>query len=158
MVEPVARLFYAGWMSDLPSIGRIVDGDHLLPVRVYYEDTDFTGVVYHATYLRFFERGRSEMLRVMGVPPGQPDHGIFAVTHISIDYRAPARIHDALLVRTSFAGMKGPRLNFRQRVEREGKLLTEAEVVAVAIHADGRARRPSAAELAHWAAHATPAE
>jgi acyl-CoA thioester hydrolase len=143
-------------MSDLPSIGRIVEGEHLLPVRVYYEDTDFTGVVYHATYLRYFERGRSEMLRVMGVPPGQPDHGIFAVTHISIDYRAPARIHDALLVHTSFAGMRGPRLNFRQRVERDSKVLTEAEVVAVAIHADGRARRPSPAELAHWAAHATP--
>ena len=102
-------------MSDLPSIGRIVDREHLLPVRVYYEDTDFTGVVYHATYLRFFERGRSEMLRVMGVPPDQPDHGIFAVTRIVIDYRAPARIHDALLVRTAFEGMKGPRLNFRQR-------------------------------------------
>lgn len=155
-MEPVARVFYPGSMTDAPYIGRIVDGEHLLPVRVYYEDTDFTGVVYHAGYLRFFERGRSEMLRVMGVPQGQPDHGIFAVTRITIDYRAPARIHDALLVKTSFAGMKGPRLNFRQKVEREGVLLTEAEVVAVAIHPDGRARKPSAAELAHWAAHATP--
>ena len=141
-------------MSDLPSIGRIVDREHLLPVRVYYEDTDFTGVVYHATYLRYCERGRSEMLRVMGVPPGQPDHGIFAVTRIVMDYRAPARIHDSLLIHTSFAGMKGPRLNFRQRIERDGLLLVEAEIVAVAIHPDGRARKPSAAELHHWAAYA----
>lgn len=155
-MEPGGGLLYPGTMSDMPSIGRIVDREHLLPVRVYYEDTDFTGVVYHATYLRFFERGRSEMLRVMGVPPGQPDHGIFAVTHISVDYRAPARIHDALVVRTSFAGMKGPRLNFRQRVERDGVVLTEATVVAVAIHPDGRARKPSATESAHWAAYATP--
>ena len=70
--------------------------------------------------------------------------------------RAPARIHDALVVKTSFAGMKGPRLNFRQRVERDGMLLAEAEVVAVAIHPDGRARKPSSTELAHWAAHAAP--
>jgi len=143
-------------MSDLPSIGRTVDREHLLPVRVYYEDTDFTGVVYHATYLRYCERGRSEMLRVMGVPPGQLDHGIFAVTRVVIDYRAPARIHDSLLVRTAFAGMKGPRLIFRQRIERDGLLLVEAEVVAVAIHADGRARKPSVAELAHWAPYARP--
>lgn len=155
-MEPGRGLLYPGTMSDMPSIGRIVDREHLLPVRVYYEDTDFTGVVYHATYLRFFERGRSEMLRVMGVPPGQPDHGIFAVTHISVDYRAPARIHDALVVRTSFAGLKGPRLNFQQRVERDGQVLTEATVVAVAIHPDGRARKPSATESAHWAAYATP--
>ncbi len=155
-MEPVTHLIYPGGMSDMPSIGRIVDREHLLPVRVYYEDTDFTGVVYHAGYLRFFERGRSEMLRVMGVPPGQEDHGIFAVTRITIDYRAPARIHDALLVRTAFAGLKGPRLFFRQRVERDGKVLTEAEVVAVAIHPDGRARKPSAMESAHWAAYATP--
>ena len=82
--------------DDLPSIGRIQDGEHLLPVRVYYEDTDFTGVVYHATYLRYFERGRSEFLRVMGVPSDREDHGVFAVIRIAIDYRAPGRIHDAL--------------------------------------------------------------
>jgi len=136
--------------EDLPSIGRIVDGEHLLPVRVYYEDTDFTGVVYHATYLRFFERGRSEMLRVMGTPPDREDHGAFAVTRIVIDYRGAARIHDTLVVHTCFTGMKGPRLNFRQTITRDGAVLTEAEIVAVAIHPDGRARKPSATELAHW--------
>jgi acyl-CoA thioester hydrolase len=139
--------------EDLPSVGRIVDGEHRLPVRVYYEDTDFTGVVYHATYLRFFERGRSEMLRVMGAPPDRTDLGAFAVTRIVIDYKGAARIHDALIVHTSFTGMKGPRLNFRQTITRYGMTLTEAEVVAVAIHPDGRARKPSATELSHWDAY-----
>ncbi len=142
--------------DDLPSSGRLQDGEHVLPVRVYYEDTDFTGVVYHATYLRFFERGRSEFLRVMGTSPDREDHGIFAVTRVEIDYRAPARIHDALIVRTRFDGMKGPRLNFRQTVERQGQILTEAVVVAVAIHPDGRPRRPSPAELTHWNAYRRP--
>jgi acyl-CoA thioester hydrolase len=155
-VESAARVPYPGIMSDMPSIGRIVDREHLLPVRVYYEDTDFTGVVYHATYLRYCERGRSEMLRVMGVPPGQSDHGIFAVTRVVIDYHAPARIHDSLLVRTAFARMKGPRLIFRQRIERDSRVLVDAEVVAVAIHPDGRARKPSVAELAHWAPYTPP--
>lgn len=136
--------------EDLPSSGRLQGGEHVLPVRVYYEDTDFTGVVYHATYLRFCERGRSEFLRVMGTPPGREDHGIFAVIRVEIDYRAPARIHDALTVRTRFEGMKGPRLNFHQTVERDGQVLVEAVVVAVAIHPDGKARRPSPAELTHW--------
>jgi len=139
--------------DDTPSIGRIENGEHKLAVRVYYEDTDFTGVVYHGNYLRFFERGRSEMLRVMGTPPGREDHGAFAVTRITVDYRAPARIHDELVVHTRFEGMKGPRLIFRQSITRDGAILVEAEVVAVAIHPDGRVRKPSATELAHWEAY-----
>jgi acyl-CoA thioester hydrolase len=147
--------------QDLPTSGRLVDGQHVLPVRVYYEDTDFTGVVYHATYLRFFERGRSEFLRVMGTPQDRTDHGIFAVTRVEIDYKAPARIHDALIVRTDFEGMKGPRLNFRQVIEKTAEdgsqlVLCEAVVIAVAIHQDGRVRRPSATELTHWNAYKRP--
>lgn len=139
--------------DDRPSIGRIVDREHRLAVRIYYEDTDFTGVVYHGNYLRFFERGRSEMLRVMGTPPDREDHGAFAVTRIVVDYKGAARIHDELVVHTRFVGMKGPRLIFRQSITRGGVTLTEAEVVAVAIHADGRARKPSATELSHWDAY-----
>ncbi|MBI1359190.1 MAG: YbgC/FadM family acyl-CoA thioesterase [Alphaproteobacteria bacterium] len=143
---------------DHPPVGRLEGPEHLLPARVYYEDTDFTGVVYHANYLRYFERGRSEFLRVMGPVEGMgEDPGAFAVVHISIDFKAPARIHDALLIRTVFAGMRGPRLIFRQRAERDGVLLCEAEVIAVPIQADGRVRRPSAAELAHWDRHKKPA-
>lgn len=72
--------------DDTPSIGAIRDGEHRLAVRVYYEDTDFTGVVYHGNYLRFFERGRSDMLRVMGTPPGRDDHGAFAPAVPADDY------------------------------------------------------------------------
>jgi acyl-CoA thioester hydrolase len=139
-------------VTETPSIGRIENGEHVLAVRVYYEDTDFTGVVYHGNYLRFFERGRSEMLRVMGTPPDRDDHGAFAVTRIAVDYRAPARIHDQLVVHTRFEGMKGPRLLFRQTITLDGKTLVDAEVVAVAIHPDGRVRKPSATELGHWEA------
>ena len=138
--------------QDLPSIGRIEDGTHRLAVRVYYEDTDFTGVVYHATYLRYFERGRSEFLRAMGPPPGHgEDPGAFAVVRIEIDYLAAARIHQPLLIRTAFRGIKGPRMIFHQRVERDQSRPCEAVVIAVPLFADGRVRRPSAAELAHWA-------
>lgn len=137
--------------DDTPASGRY-DGDaHLLPARVYYEDTDFTGVVYHANYLRFFERGRSEFLRVMGPPEGREGPGAFAITRIEIDYRAGARIHDALLIRTAFLGSKGARMTFEQQIERDGKLLCQALVVAVPITEEGRVRRPSEAELALWA-------
>lgn len=142
--------------TDLPASGRIVDGQHLLGLRVYYEDTDFTGVVYHANYLRFFERGRSEYLRVMGLPAGREDFGAFAIVRAEIDFRAPARIHDALLMRTAFVGMKGPRLIFEQTIERDGLQLCAARLVAVAIHPDGRVRRPSAAELSHWERYRRP--
>jgi len=139
-------------------MGRLEEGEHLLPVRVYYEDTDFTGVVYHANYLKFFERGRSEYLRVMGPAEGMgEDPGAFAIIHISIDFRSAARIHDVLLMRTAFMGMKGPRLIFHQKIERSGQVLCEAEVVAVAIHADGRVRRPNATEISHWEKHRKPA-
>jgi acyl-CoA thioester hydrolase len=137
--------------TDLPQSGQIVDRSHHLPVRVYYEDTDFTGVVYHAGYLRFFERGRSEFLRCMGPVPGRGDDpGVFAVIRLEIDYRAPARIHDALSIRTEYLGLKGPRLVFRQTALRDQQVLSEAMVYAVALQPDGKVRRPSAAEIAHW--------
>jgi acyl-CoA thioester hydrolase len=149
---------YATVMNPIaPDCGRFETGAHILGVRVYYEDTDFTGVVYHGNYLRFFERGRSEFLRVMGPPEGAGDDpGAFAVVRVEIDFRSPARIHDALVIRTIFKGMKGPRMIFYQTAERDGRILCEANVIAVPIHADGRARRPSAAELALWGRYRPP--
>jgi acyl-CoA thioester hydrolase len=142
---------------DEPYSGRYEAGVHLLPARVYYEDTDFTGVVYHANYLRFFERGRSEFLRYMGPPePGRDDPGAFAVTRIEIDFRAPARIHDALLIRTGFEGLKGPRMVFDQQIVRGERLLCAAKVIAVPIKDDGSIRRPTPAEIAHWNRYGMP--
>lgn len=134
-----------------PSSGQFGGVTHLLPVRVYYEDTDFTGVVYHANYLRFMERGRSEMLRLMALTmPDAPETGAFAVVHVSLDYLAAAKIHDALVVRTAFEGMRGPRLQFSQEIRRNDQVLCRAQVVAVGITADGRARKPTAAEMQQW--------
>ncbi len=87
----------------LPASGAFDGKSHLLPVRVYYEDTDFTGVVYHANYLRYFERGRSEFLRLAGVSHtqlrAQDDPMAFVVARMEIDFKKPARIDDALIVR-----------------------------------------------------------
>lgn len=142
--------------NDLPSCGRIEAGVHILPARVYYEDTDFTGVVYHANYLRFMERGRSEYLRIMTEQAGGRDPGLFAVIRVEIDFRAPARIHDALTIKTRFEGMKGPRLMFTQEILKDEKLLCSSTVVAVAINAEGKPRRPDAAEQAMWNSHKAP--
>jgi acyl-CoA thioester hydrolase len=145
-------------MASDPTSGSYIDHEHRLPVRVYYEDTDFTGVVYHANYLRFFERGRSEFLRLMGPPAGMDDPGAFAVTRIEIDFKSAARIHDALTVRTAFLGTKGARLTFDQRIDRGGTRLCQALVTAVPIQANGKVRRPSDAELELWARHQRPVE
>jgi acyl-CoA thioester hydrolase len=142
--------------DDTPYSGRYENHAHILPVRVYYEDTDFTGVVYHANYLRFFERGRSELLRLMGPPEGRDGPGAFAITRIEIDYKAGARIHDALIIRTAFLGAKGARMTFEQKLERAGAVLCQALVIAVPIQENGRVRRPSEAELTLWARYQRP--
>jgi len=134
--------------DDQPSAGWLDGSQHLLPVRVYYEDTDFTGVVYHGAYVRFFERGRTDFLRLAGVSHAalleRPDPLAFAVTRLAIDFRRPARIDDALLVSTRYAAVRGPRLHIRQRLTRAADLIAEAEVEAVCIDLAGRARRPPA--------------
>jgi len=129
-----------------PSAGVFVGREHQLAVRVYYEDTDFTGVVYHASYVRFFERGRTDGLRLMGVGHADlltlPDPCAFAVTRLAIDFVSAARIDDALIVHTWFEAAKGPRLFIRQEISRASALIARAEVQAVCVRPDGRARRP----------------
>ncbi|MEZ5937765.1 MAG: YbgC/FadM family acyl-CoA thioesterase [Hyphomonadaceae bacterium] len=135
-----------------PAAGELREREHLLGLRVYYEDTDFTGVVYHANYLRFMERGRSEFLRMLEARAAPEAHaaGAFAVVRAEIDYKAPARIHDALLVRTRVVEARGPRLVFEQTVERDGKILCAGRITAVPIHPDGRVRRPRPEEIGLW--------
>ncbi|MFN3912995.1 YbgC/FadM family acyl-CoA thioesterase [Hyphomonas sp.] len=122
------------------------DRQHWLAVRVYYEDTDFTGMVYHANYLRFFERGRSDHLRDAGVSHqsllAREDPAAFTLTNVNVTYRRPAKVDDLLHVRTRYLGMDGPRIRFSQACLRDGELIAEAEITAVMIHADGRLRRP----------------
>ena len=132
-------------MAHSPTAGQFRDGAHWLPVRVYYEDTDFTGVVYHANFLRYMERGRSDFIRLAGVDyiflEGQ-DSTAFAIARVQIDFRKPARIDDALIVRTVFKPISGVRLNGHQQVLRGNEVLAEAQVVAVCIGPTGRPRKP----------------
>lgn len=131
---------------DAPHAGRFERRAHILPVRVYYEDTDFTGVVYHANYLRFFERGRSDFLRLAGVRHAElleADAPLgFAVNRMEIDFLAPARIDDALLVETRFETMRGPRIFIAQSLSRDGQELVRAKVEVCCISLTGRPRKP----------------
>jgi acyl-CoA thioester hydrolase len=117
------------------------------PVRVYYEDTDFSGFVQHVAYLRFFERGRTEFLRARGINQSAlfTEGGlIFVVRKMRIDYVKPARMDDELCVETAIAKIGGASLEMAQRILRGEELIAEAHV-RVAVVADGRARRlPSA--------------
>jgi acyl-CoA thioester hydrolase len=131
-----------------PSSGHFDGPEHVLPVRVYYEDTDFTGVVYHASYLRFFERGRTEFLRAIGVEHAAllelPEPCAFAVTRLSIVYVRAARVDDGLEIRTQYRKGKGVRIEAVQRATRDGELIAEAEVEIVCVRPGGRPRRPPA--------------
>ena len=135
-------------MSDEPSAGRFDGRTHLLPVRVYYEDTDFSGIVYHANYLRFFERGRSDFLRVAGVHHNElaasAEPLAFAVNRMEIDFLKPARIDDALVVQTVFEMMKGPRIFIAQELVRGPDVLVKAKVEVCCISLTGRPRKPPA--------------
>jgi acyl-CoA thioester hydrolase len=142
----------SGDMQTEPSAGWLEGREHVLPVRVYYEDTDFTGVVYHGAYVRFFERGRSDFLRVTGVGHAalldRPDPAAFTVANLSIAFKRSARIDDALLVRTAYERMKGPRLYVRQRLFRGEALLADALVEVASIDLNGRPRKPPAELMA----------
>ena len=96
---------------------------HWLAVRVYYEDTDFTGMVYHANYLRFFERGRSDHLRDAGISHqsllAREDPAAFTLTNVNVTYRRPAKVDDLLHIRTRYLGMDGPRIRFSQACLRD---------------------------------------
>jgi acyl-CoA thioester hydrolase len=133
-------------MSDEPCAGRFEGRLHHLPVRVYYEDTDFTGLVYHANYLRFFERGRSDFLRLAGVRHSAllegPEPLGFAVNKMTLDFLKSARIDDALVVKTAFETMRGPRIFIAQRLMRGEELLVQAEVQVCCISLTGKPRKP----------------
>ncbi|MCS6781185.1 MAG: tol-pal system-associated acyl-CoA thioesterase [Geminicoccaceae bacterium] len=133
-------------------------GPHRFEVRVYYEDTDAGGVVYHASYLRFAERARTELLRALGF-----DHrglrarfgGLLAVRRLAIDYRAPARLDDRLEVETEPVRTSGARLALVQTIRRGPDTLARLEVEIVFLGTDGRPSRlpaPLRAALAEAAA------
>ena len=115
---------------------------HRIQVRVYYEDTDFSGAVYHAAYLHFFERGRTEFLRAEGIHHSElASEGIaFAVRSMEIDFPRAAHIDDLLVVDTAVVEVSGARLTLDQSIERGDELVARAKVVVVAVK-DGKATR-----------------
>jgi acyl-CoA thioester hydrolase len=121
--------------------GRIADGVHILPVRVYYEDTDRGGVVYHANYLKYCERGRSDWLRLLGIHQDQLPDLIFVVRRMSCDFIKPARLDDLLEVETQFIERGGARLELDQRVKKEGETIFQARVTAALVDVRGRPKR-----------------
>ena len=136
--------------------GQLRDGRHTMVVRVYYEDTDFTGIVYHANYLRYMERGRTNYLRLIGA-----DHRAlfeatekkapgfaFVVRSMAIEFFKPARMDDVLDIVTTPEEVKGASITLLQRVMRDGETLVQAHV-RVAFISGGRAQRiPKALRVA----------
>jgi acyl-CoA thioester hydrolase len=123
------------------SSGRIAAGVHAFSIRVYYEDTDAAGIVYHANYLRFAERARTEMLRLLGF--GQErlrveDGLAFAVARCAVEYRAPARLDDELTVESRLLALRGASLEVDQRIRRGGAELARLEVRVACIDRAGR--------------------
>ena len=133
--------------TSAPLDGEMRGGRHWLTVRVYYEDTDYTGIVYHANYLRYMERGRTNHLRLLGADhralfeeTAKEEPGFaFVVRSMNIEYLKPARMDDILDVITEPEEVKGASVTVRQRVMRGDELLVEAHV-RVAFIAGGRAR------------------
>ncbi|MFC6199338.1 YbgC/FadM family acyl-CoA thioesterase [Ponticaulis profundi] len=119
---------------------------HWRSVRVYYEDTDFTGMVYHANYLKYFERGRSDHLRDAGVSHqdllNRPDPAAFTIIKVDLDFKNAAQVEDELWIRTRYLGLKGPRILFEQACLRGADVIATANIIAVTIHATGGARKP----------------
>jgi acyl-CoA thioester hydrolase len=128
-----------------PSSGWLEGHTHAFPVRVYYEDTDFSGVVYHANYLRFMERGRSEFLRLADAGHqgmlGNSEPLVWAVRRLNVEFLKPARMDDALTIRTEALELAGARMRLSQAVLRGTGLLVRAEVEVCVITLDGRPRR-----------------
>ncbi|MFC0284194.1 tol-pal system-associated acyl-CoA thioesterase [Camelimonas abortus] len=128
-----------------PASGVVRDGAHYLTLRVYYEDTDFSGIVYHANYLRFLERGRTESLRAVGANQSAllAAGGLFfAVRRMTIDWKLPAMMDDVLVVETRTREMRGASMIIDQRILRDGVEILTAEVRVAAIVGGRPARIP----------------
>ncbi|MBO0749852.1 MAG: YbgC/FadM family acyl-CoA thioesterase [Porphyrobacter sp.] len=127
-----------------PPGGRLDGTAHYFPVRVYYEDTDLSGIVYHANYLKWFERARSDLLRLLGIDQRaaqEAGEGTYAVAELTIRYAAPARLDDAVLIESRPVELRAASCRLQQRAWRGEALLAEQHVRVGFIGADGRPRR-----------------
>lgn len=133
---------------DISLSGQMRDGSHQLTQRVYYEDTDFSGFVYHARYLHFFERGRTDFIRLLGVSQGAlhaqadpVDAVAFVVRRMEIDFKSPARMDDVLTIVTRPGEVRGARMMLEQTILRGDAVLAGAQVTVAVVNGLGRARR-----------------
>jgi acyl-CoA thioester hydrolase len=121
--------------------GLIRNGVHILPIRVYYEDTDAGGIVYHARYAVFCERARSDCLRLLGIHQSQLQDLHFVVRRMTCDFLKPARLDDLLEVETRFLDLGGARVEIGQQVMLNGNTCFRAEVTVALVDGRGRPRR-----------------
>jgi len=131
-------------MHPQPPSGSLEHGRHHLPARVYYEDTDASGIAYHASYLRWFERGRTEMLRHTGIAlreEAEAGTGYFAVHDMQITWHKPARLDDPLTIQSHIALVRAAAVVLAQSVVHRGETLCAATVTAALLSMDGRPRR-----------------
>lgn len=127
-----------------PPSGRFAEGVHYYPVRIYFEDTDAGGIVYHANYLRYMERARSDMLRLLGINQRasiEAGEGVYAVLRVEMDYRAPAKLDDDLVVISRMGRVSGATVSIAQQVMRGEIVLTDATVTVAFISPEGRPKR-----------------
>jgi acyl-CoA thioester hydrolase len=132
-------------MADPQGAGRFEGRMHILPIRIYYEDTDLSGVVYHANYLRYMERGRSEFFRCAGIPRlamlDEKEATAWTLRRASLEYLRPARVDDLIEVHTRATALTGARMNADQKIYRGDLLLMRGTVEACIITLFGKPRR-----------------
>ncbi|MBT8427330.1 MAG: YbgC/FadM family acyl-CoA thioesterase, partial [Erythrobacter sp.] len=134
-------------MTMTPIRGAFSGTEHHFPVHVYFEDTDLSGIVYHANYLRFFERARSDMLARVGIDQRaaiEAGAGTYAVTQMDIKWKSPAKLGDDLLVVSTVTNVRAASCFIQQAVMRRGEILCEATVTAALLSPDGRPVRQPA--------------
>jgi len=126
------------------ALGRFDGKTHILPLSVYYEDTDLSGFVYHANYLRFMERGRTECLRTAGAMLAAleaPEPTAWAIRAADVKFHRPARLDDVVEVHTRLLTISGARMTVAQQILLEGVLLVEARIEACVVTLSGKPRR-----------------
>jgi acyl-CoA thioester hydrolase len=127
-----------------PPSGKIEGSRHLYPVRVFFEDTDLSGIAYHANYLKWCERARSDLLRVLGIhhrEAFEAGEGVYAVSEAQIKWRRPAKLDDELVVETRAVELRAASARMDQRVMRGEELLAQVDIVAAFVTPEGRPRR-----------------
>lgn len=147
-LSPAATDRYYRYVSDYPDIrphdGRFIDGKHYFACRIYFEDTDFSGIVYHANYLRYMERARSDMLRLLDMDQGaayDSGEGVYAVVDLTMKYLLPAKLNDDLVVISTVESLRAASVIIDQKIMRGPEQITSASVHAAFLTPAGRPRR-----------------